>query len=264
MGEAFIVRPGLKGRTTKQEASTLTVTRPVRSGLLAIASLSLSTGVGAQEEAQEEAEVTGRLSEVREIYQRELAALRIDALAKHVARLEAALRTVDKADESATAAAIEKLLGEGRRELAALGARVEVESPPEEPGPRPARLTPRMASIRGLKRSGNTLHGWTGPGTTAQWTVKGVPRGRYDIYLDYRPVPGGGGTLELQELQQLAAIEIPPATRDARGSRSVKAATFELRGTIGIRITPKTRSRDVLWLSAVRLVPAEPPAEPPK
>lgn len=206
--------------------------------------------------AQDLVKPTPELDRLKAVYQRELDTLRANGLRSHIEKL-AALESAYREHGDATAAEqIKQTLTARRRELTDLDSSAGSKAA-HPAGPQPISLVVQEAKIGGsVRRARTTLSNWTTAASTATWIKRGIRPGRYDIYLDFFAIREGGGPIEVRELHQTAEVDIPSA--DAGASRgSIKAATFNLRSSLHLKISSKGRGRNgIFYLTGVRLVPA--------
>ncbi len=221
-----------------------------------LASLALPLALVCQATASPPEEEPARLLELRSIYEKERRTIRAAAIARHLVKLEALHLALTGENNLADAAVVREHIVRHRRELRALG------GGDAGPGVKAITLTPDTARLQGaLKKSSRYIRNWTSPGDSATWTRRGVPGGRYDVYLDYLPVVGGGGIIDIRSSDGSASLRVEGGTRDKLGQRSAKIGAMNIAQdkAVTIRIAPRSRSREgVFLLTGVRFVPVAP------
>lgn len=195
------------------------------------------------------AEDPPRLAELKAIYKRERNELRAAAISRHIGKLEDLQVILTRDGHLEDAQAVAKKHAEWSRELASLKASKS----------RAIVLKPADARLVGeLKLNSRYIRDWRTPGSVATWSPRGIPPGKYVLYLDYYPVSGGGGSIEVRDISRRAAVRIPPAKGTERGLRSAKAGTIRIGNTVTLRVAPRAPSKNgVFLLAAIRLIPTK-------
>jgi hypothetical protein len=202
------------------------------------------------------------LRKIINIYERQKRSLEITTISRHLTKLMNLASTLDKADYKEDAALVNSVIAEQTRELDRL-IRVAAQPPPPAAGAPNTKgstvyLKPAHAKLLGgLRNSYRYIRNWTTPGCSASWSRTGIIPGRYHIQVTYIPVSGGGGEIQIRELDQLTHVKIPGATHTRRFKKSLRIGTFNLRQSINLEIRPRTsNSKGVFLLTEVRLIPA--------
>ena len=196
------------------------------------------------------------------IYERQKRSLEITAISRHIAKLKNLESTLDKADYKEEATLVRSVITEQERRLDRL---IKAAAQPPSPATGPPNikgstvyLKPTHAKLLGgLQNSYRYIRNWTAPSCSARWSRTGIIPGRYHIQITYIPVSGGGGEIQVRELDQLTHAKIPGATRARRFKRSLRIGTFNLRQSINLEVRPRTSNSNGLFLlTEVRLIPA--------
>jgi hypothetical protein len=206
---------------------------------------------------QDVANATPELDRLKAVYQRELETLRADGLRAHIESLAALESAYRERGDVTAAEQIKRTLTTRRRELTEFDSSAGSKATTVPDGAQPISLLVREAQIGGsVRRARTTLSNWTTAASTATWVKRDIRPGRYDVYLDFIAIREGGGPIELRELHQTAEVDIPSAeVNPSRGS--IKAATFNVRSSLHLKISSKGRGRNgIFYLTGVRLVPA--------
>ena len=195
------------------------------------------------------AEDPPRLAELKAIYQRERSTLRAAAISRHIGKLEELQVVLTREGHLEDAQTIARKHAEWARELAKLQASKSTAIV----------LKPADARLVGeLKLSSRYIRDWRTPGSVATWSPRGIPPGKYLLFLDYYPVTGGGGSIEVRDISRRAAVRIPPGKGSERGLRSAKVGTMQIGKTVTLRVAPRSASKNgVFLLAALRLVPTK-------
>jgi len=197
------------------------------------------------------------------IYERQKRSLEITAINKHITKLKSLETTLDKADYKEDAALVNSVIAEQKRILDRLVREASRPPPPASGAPNTKGSTiylkPTHANLLGgLRNSYRYIRNWTTPDCSASWSRTGIIPGRYHIEVTYIPVSGGGGEIQVRELDQLTRVKIPPATHTRRFKKSQRIGTFHLRKSLNLEIRPRTSNPNgVFLLTEVRLIPAK-------
>ena len=196
------------------------------------------------------------------VYQRQKRALQVTAINTHIDKLKQLEATLTKADYKEDAALVRKVI-EGQRRKLDLLVRIAAKAPlPISNAPKGKRSTiylkaPQAKLRGGLQGSFRQIRNWHTPQCCANWSISGIIPGRYHIQISYIPVNGGGGEIQVRELDQLVKVKIPGASREKRFKRSIRAGTFKLRQSVNLEIRPSmSNSRGIFLLTEVQLIPA--------
>ena len=197
------------------------------------------------------------------LYERQKRALEITAIIDNIRELEKLEITLEKADYSEDAKLVRNVIDQRQRRMHSL-LRIAAQAPlPKGKKPKGKRpiiyLTPPQAKLSGsLKGSFRQIINWITTDCTANWPLTGLIPGRYLIQINYIPVIGGGGEIQVRELDQLIRKQIPAASPDKRFKRSIRIGTIKLRQSVNLEVTPnRTNGRGVFLLTGVQLILVE-------
>lgn len=205
-----------------------------------------------------------RLVKMRQIYEQEIARLRLPALKKLASKLKALEIRLTKENklEAAKGARDERL----RVEAIIAGAPERTGSSSGSAGSRLPAAAERKefsipmssANLQGrLTRpgSGSYIEGWISKSCEATWSGGKVIPGLYDVYIDYDTrYRQGGGELVFEELRQDFRHMIPTGY----ASTTVKVGTFRLGTALGFSIRADTKQPyGIFRLRGVTFKPAK-------
>lgn len=111
------------------------------------------------------------------------------------------------------------------------------------------------AVLRGVKREGGALTGWSSPGASAEWRLPALPPGGYEIVLRYRCGPLEGGSITAKEARFTLTA---PIETTLKGPEERNIGTLKLsEGATTFTLTAATVYKDnLMQLLAVELIPA--------
>ena len=196
------------------------------------------------------------------VYERQKRALQVTAINTHIDKLKRLETTLTKADYKEDAALVRTVIDGQQRKLdqlvrTATKAPLPISNAPKGKGSTVYLKAPQAKLRGGLQGAFRQIRNWNTPECCANWSITGIIPGRYHIQISYIPVIGGGGEIQVRELDQLVKVNIPGASREKRFKRTVRVGTFKLRQSINLEIKPRTsNSRGVFLLSEVQLIPA--------
>ncbi|MFP6872855.1 MAG: hypothetical protein VCA55_05030 [Verrucomicrobiales bacterium] len=196
------------------------------------------------------------------IYERQKRSLEITAISRHLVKLRDLASTLTKSDYAEDAALVNSVIAEQESRFNKLIKTAAQPPPPAAGAPNTKGSTVYLkaahAKLRGgLQNSYRYIRNWTTPDCSASWSRRGIIPGRYHIQVTYIPVSGGGGEIQVRELDQLTHAKIPGTTRSRRFKKSLRIGTFNLRQSINLEVRPRTsNSNGVFLLTEVRLIPA--------
>ena len=202
------------------------------------------------------------LKNLIKIYERQKRSLQITAINRHIGKLEQLEATLSKADYKEDAALVSSVIAEKNRQLEQLVRIAAKASRPTTNATKTKGSTVYLKATQaklhgGLRNSFRNIRNWKSPGCSAHWSINGIIPGRYHIQITYIPVFGGGGEIQVRELDQLVNAKIPGATQEKRFKRSMRIGTFNLRQSINLEIKPRTSNpKGVFLLTEVQLIPA--------
>jgi hypothetical protein len=189
-----------------------------------------------------------RLLQLRSIYEAGKQSIREDALVRHMVKLSGLQVALTKEGKLDAAASVREAVAFRKRELASLSGNTA----------RTIVIKRQNARLKGgLKLTPNYIGNWKTNTGSATWTVPDIPPGKYDLHIDYIPVPGGGGTVEIRNREGSTVVRIGGATREKRAPRSTKVGTITLprKKTVTFRVAPRSVSdRGLFLLTQMRLV----------
>ena len=197
------------------------------------------------------------------LYERQKRALEITAIIDNIRELEKLEITLKKADYIEDAKLVRNVIDQRQRRMDSLlrmASKAPLPKAKKLKGKSPIiYLTPPQAKLRGsLKSSFRQIINWITTDCAANWQLKGLIPGRYHIQINYIPVIGGGGEIQVRELDQLIRKQIPAASPDKRFKQSIKIGTMKLRQSVNLEVTPnRTNGRGVFLLTGIQLIPVE-------
>lgn len=199
----------------------------------------------AQEPPEQDPE---RLLQLRNIYEAGKRSIREDALVRHLVKLAGLKTALAKEGKLEHAASVKRAIAFRKSELASLtgktGGTIFIKR--------------EDALLKGaLKLTPSHIGNWRTSTASATWTVRDIPPGRYELHIDYIPVPGGGGTVEVRNLEGSSIVRIGGATRERRGPRSTTVGSIALKQkkTVTFRVAPRSVAGAGLFLlTQLRLV----------
>ena len=200
------------------------------------------------------------LIDLIKIYERQKRSLEITVISSYIEKLEQLESTLSKADYKEDAAMVSSVIAKKKHQLELL---VRTASKASRPTTKARGSTVYLKSTQarlhgGLQNSFRNIRNWKSPDCYANWSISGIIPGRYHIQITYIPVFGGGGEIQVRELDQLVNAKIPGATQEKRFKRSMRIGTFNLRQSINLEIKPRTsNAKGVFLLVEVQLIPAK-------
>ena len=197
------------------------------------------------------------------IYERQKRSLEITVINKYIVKLEHLEATLSKADYEEDAALVSSVIAKKKQQLERLISTAAKASHPTHNATKSRGSTvylraPQAMLHGGLQNSFRNILNWKSPDCYANWPMSGIIPGRYHIQITYIPVFGGGGEIQVRELDQLVKAKIPGATQEKRFKQSMRIGTFNLRQSINLEIRPRTsNAKGIFLLSEVQLIPAK-------
>ncbi len=233
---------------------------------LAAALCAIFVSLGAAAPAQQKLAEPAKLREMREIYTKELAKLKLpilNQLATDLAALEKQLTAEDKLEEAIKARS-ERLKVETLR--LSLGAQATVAisqgsaaAPNSEPAAEMKEFSIPMgnATLQGrLKRPASDAYitNWVTTSCEANWSGGQIVPGLYDVYLDFDTFwQRSGGQLIFEELNQDFHCAIPGGQK----RKTMKVGTFRLGSALGFTIKADSKNRyGIIRLHGVTFKPS--------
>ena len=203
------------------------------------------------------------LTNLINLYERQKRALEITAIIGNLRKLRELEETLNKADYKEDGKLVRAVIDERQRRMntlirAAATAPLPVVSKVPK-GKRPTiYLKAPQAKLSGsLQKSFRQISNWSSTNCSANWSLTGIIPGRYHIQVSYVPVSGGGGEIQVRELDQLIRTRVPAASREKRFKRSIRVGTLNLRQSINLEIRPtESNGRGIFVLTEVQLIPA--------
>ncbi len=181
------------------------------------------------------------------IYERQKRSLEITAHSKHIEKLERLEATLNKADYKEDAALVNSVIAKKKQALDLL-VRTAAKASRQKTNKNKSKsstlyLKATQARLHGnLQVAFRNIQNWRSPDCYANWPISGITPGRYHIQITYIPVFGGGGEIQVRELDQLVNAKIPGATQEKRFKQTVRIGTFNLRQSINLEIKPITNT----------------------